>query len=218
MAEHFYCRCSTTSSPHHLVDRVLFRRVANVAVSHFTMDLKRWRRTGLNTVQQVKPISHIIFIQLLFYNVAALTFYNTVVALVNFFLTLKLIWNIFVRFKRSAQVLLCAITWGIWRWHQQIGHQGTVKVFLHLWGFWSLSNLQFLIKAFTMHARHSIRLLFVCLGRYFQSWSVGQLNMMSYICGLSHSWKQALSLIQSEDKRTSPSLLWWVNHTTNWVK
>lgn len=31
--------------------------------------------------------------------------------------------------------------------------------------------------------------------------------------GSSHSWLQALSLTQQEDRRTSPSLLWW-EHTT----
>lgn len=48
-------RSSITSSPHHAPSQALFRKVANAAVSRFTMDSKRWRRTGPNTVRQVRP-------------------------------------------------------------------------------------------------------------------------------------------------------------------
>lgn len=46
-------RSSITSSPHRALSQALCRKVANAAVSRFTMDSKRWRRTGPNTAQQV---------------------------------------------------------------------------------------------------------------------------------------------------------------------
>lgn len=50
-------RCSIISSLHHPLAQVLFKKVASAVGSHFTMDLKRWRRTGLNTVQQVRRLN-----------------------------------------------------------------------------------------------------------------------------------------------------------------
>lgn len=49
-------RCSITSSLHHALSLGLFRTAANAVVSHFTMASRRWRRTGLNTVHQVRTV------------------------------------------------------------------------------------------------------------------------------------------------------------------
>lgn len=54
-------RCSITSSRLHQVVQPLFRMVGNTAVFHFTMGSKRWRRTGLNIVQQVGQVKEIRF-------------------------------------------------------------------------------------------------------------------------------------------------------------
>ena len=52
-------------------------------------------------------------------------------------------------------------------------------------------------------------------GRSFLSCSMELLNMMTCTRGSSHSWSQAQSLTQRDDRRTSPSLLWWEH--TSWT-